>query len=76
MPTSPATPAVERFIDRKELKRRGITWANNHMIRLELEGRFPRRVTLGPQTVVWRASEIDAWMQARIDERFANPGAA
>ncbi|MCY4399683.1 MAG: AlpA family phage regulatory protein [Gemmatimonadetes bacterium] len=31
------------------------------------EGRFPEPVRLGPRGVGWIESEIDAWMQERID---------
>jgi len=33
------------------------------------EGRFPRPVRLGPQSVAWLESEVRAWMQERISER-------
>jgi prophage regulatory protein len=35
-----------------------------HMAR----GRFPKPIRLGPRTVAWLASEIDAWIAARIAE--------
>lgn len=31
-------------------------------------GEFPRPIRLGPRTVAWLASEIDAWITARIAE--------
>ena len=37
--------------------------------RLIGEGRFPRPVRLGPQSVAWLQSEVEAWMQERISER-------
>ena len=30
---------------------------------------FPRRVRLGPRSVAYIESEIEAWMQARVAER-------
>jgi prophage regulatory protein len=30
--------------------------------RLERDGKFPRRLRLGPHTVRWRLSEILAWI--------------
>jgi prophage regulatory protein len=30
--------------------------------RMEREGKFPRRLRLGPRTVRWRLSEILAWI--------------
>ena len=37
--------------------------------RLEKQGRFPRRVKLGPQSVGWFESEVDEWMTERAEER-------
>jgi prophage regulatory protein len=42
-----------------------------HIWRLEKVGRFPRRVKLGPNSVGWVSTEIDAWIEARIAERDA-----
>ena len=42
-----------------------------HLWRLEKAGRFPRRVKLGPNSVGWVSTEIDAWIEARIAERDA-----
>jgi len=42
-----------------------------HIWRLEKAGRFPRRVKLGPNSVGWVSTEIDAWIEARIAERDA-----
>jgi hypothetical protein len=52
-----------------------------HIWRLEKAGRFPRRVKLGPNSVGWVSTEIDAWIEARIAERDARlrtdvPGSA
>lgn len=40
-----------------------------HIYRLEKAGHFPKRVKIGPNSVAWAEHEIDAWMQARLDER-------
>jgi prophage regulatory protein len=32
------------------------------------EGSFPKAITLGPRCVGWLASEIDAWIQQRVQE--------
>lgn len=40
-----------------------------HLWRLEKAGRFPQRVKLGPNSVGWVSTEIDAWIEARIAER-------
>ena len=46
-----------------------------HLWRLEKAGRFPRRIKLGPNSVGWVSTEIDAWIEARIAERDAKPQA-
>ena len=40
-----------------------------HIYRLEKQGLFPKRLTLGPNSVGWLESEIDAWIKARVAER-------
>jgi prophage regulatory protein len=37
--------------------------------RWEQEGRFPRRVKLGPNSVAWFEDEVDAWQAARAESR-------
>ena len=32
-------------------------------------GKFPAQVYLGPRAVAWLESEVEAWMQERIDAR-------
>lgn len=32
---------------------------------LEASGDFPKRVSIGPRAVAWRASEIQAWINSR-----------
>ena len=35
----------------------------------EAAGRFPKRISLGVNSVGWLESEIDAWIEARAAER-------
>ena len=37
--------------------------------RLEKEGRFPKRIQLGTNSVGWIASELDAWISRKAQER-------
>jgi len=37
--------------------------------RLEREGRFPKRIQLGSNSVGWIASELDAWIAAKAKAR-------
>lgn len=41
----------------------------NHIRRLEAQGKFPKRIRIGENRVAWRRDEVEAWVQARIDER-------
>lgn len=40
--------------------------------RLEREGRFPKRIQLGTNSVGWLASEPDAWIAAKAKARTAS----
>jgi len=40
-----------------------------HIRRLEDQGNFPKKVHLGANKVGWVRTEVDAWMQSRIDAR-------
>ena len=48
-----------------------VGYSQMHIWRLEKAGRFPRRMKLGPNSVGWVSTEIDAWIEARIAERDA-----
>ena len=37
--------------------------------RMEKEGRFPKRIHLGPQSVGWLESELVAWLEKRKQAR-------
>jgi prophage regulatory protein len=57
-----------RLITQREL--RGIIpFTPQHILRLEKKGRFPRRVRLGENRVVWLLSEIEAWIAERMAAR-------
>ena len=59
-----------KLIDFKDLKlTRGIHFCRTHLVRLENEKLFPKRVSLGTNRVAWVAAEIDAWLDAKIAER-------
>ena len=41
--------------------------------RREAAGEFPRRIRLGPNAVAWLEDEIEAWIDARAEERGPLP---
>jgi len=45
-----------------------VTFTRQHIHRLEKSGRFPKRIHLGPNRVVWKSSDIAAWLQAKQQE--------
>jgi prophage regulatory protein len=65
-----------RLIRRDELKRR-VPYSLTHVWRLEQQGEFPRRITIGENRVAWDEAEVDAWIEARIragkDKKIASP---
>jgi predicted DNA-binding transcriptional regulator AlpA len=58
-----------RFVRYKDLKMKGIMWTRVHVDRLEKDSKFPKRVHLGPATIAWVESEIDAFVACKIAER-------
>ena len=62
------TPQKERFLRLTDVKER--TGLSRSAIYLNISrGIFPKNINLGARTVGWLESEIDAWIQARIDQR-------
>lgn len=57
------------LLAREDLPRLGITISNSTMLRLEAQGRFPKRVRLGAHSVAWLASEIRAHIDALASAR-------
>ena len=53
----------------------GINYSNSYRLRLEKEGKFPRRVRLSPRRYAYILSEIQAYSAACVAERD-NPRAA
>jgi predicted DNA-binding transcriptional regulator AlpA len=64
---------LEPFVvDMAGLQKLGITYTNQHLIRLEQKDRFPRRLSLGNRRVVWMFSELKDWIAARAANRAAD----
>lgn len=54
-----------KLLSKKEVRER-VKYSFAHIDRLEHEGRFPKRVRLGPQRVAWLESEINEWISALV----------
>ena len=51
------------LIRRAELQRR-IPFSMAHIWRLEKQGEFRRRVSIGPNAVAWSEDEVDRWIES------------
>ncbi len=60
----------DRIISSRE-RRQMIPYSDMHILRLEKQGKFPRRIKLGPGRVGWRLSECMAWIEERAKESSA-----
>ena len=55
---------LPRVITRREL-RRLVPYAPQHILRLEKQGKFPKRIKVGERRVVWRSEEVMAWCEQK-----------
>lgn len=53
-----------------------VGYSRMHLYRLERDGLFPKRVQLGPHSVGWLESEIDAWIVSKAGSRCGAAGPA
>jgi prophage regulatory protein len=63
------TTSLRRLLNFKQLLDLGIRFSREHLWRLEAAKKFPRRLCLSPQKVVWYEDEILAWLAERDAER-------
>jgi prophage regulatory protein len=64
-----------KFLLRKDLSARGISFSNKHLLDLERSGRFPKRVRLGAKSVAWSEPEIDEYQARLLAERTTEKAA-
>jgi prophage regulatory protein len=60
-------PAIHEKLLRLSEVRNRVPYSRATIYRLVAALQFPRPVNLGARAVAWRQSEIDAWIQSRID---------
>ena len=58
-----------RLIPYDALSDRGIPYSKVQLWRLERDGRFPKRVSVGPSRYAWLESEIDQYIAERVRQR-------
>lgn len=59
---------MQKLISKRDV-RSMVCYSFAHIDRMEAAGTFPKRVRLGQARVAWVKAEVEAWVQARIDER-------
>lgn len=59
---------VMRILSKRQLKEL-VLYSPQHVARLEKAGKFPKRITLGPNRVGWVEREVLEWLQERLDAR-------
>ena len=56
-----------KLVTKKELRSvYGVPYSPQHIARLELAGKFPKRVRLGQCRVAWLARDIEGWIQSKL----------
>ena len=64
-------PGLDRILCKKQLQA-FVPYTSQHIARLEKEGKFPKRLQLGPNRVGWLESEIVAWIEELKGRRNRN----
>ena len=55
---------LPRIVTRREL-RQIVPYSPQHILRLEKQGKFPKRIQIGARRVGWYLSDIEAWLAQR-----------
>jgi prophage regulatory protein len=58
-----------KLLGRRDLENLGISYSNVHLLRLEADGKFPKRLYLSPARVAWVESEILKYLGGCIAAR-------
>lgn len=58
----------DRIITAKE-RREMIPYSDMHIWRMENDGKFPKRLHLGPKRIGWSYNEVHQWIDDRKAER-------
>lgn len=68
---APVTNILDQkiVVDADDLVRLGILFVNATRLRLEAEGRFPKRLCLASRRICYLSAEIKQWVAARAAER-------
>ena len=55
---------MDVLLTRADLQERGIKISRSTMLRMEAQGKFPKRRYLTPHTVVWHREEINEFLSS------------
>jgi len=55
---------LPRVVTRREL-RQIVPFSPQHILRLEKQGKFPKRIKIGARRVGWYLSDVEAWLAGR-----------
>ncbi len=58
-----------KLLSRDDMKRLGISYSNVHMLRLERDGKIPKRIYLSPARVAWIESEVQEYLKRCVAAR-------
>ncbi len=70
VPETEQTQDAYRLLTVREVEKR-LSMSHATLYRLMNAGRFPKPLNLGPQVRRWRSDEVEAWLEARSEEREA-----
>ena len=63
-----------KVLSLRDLKRvKGISYSRPHLYRLVNADKFPRPIKLGANCIAFVESEVDDWLQEKIDARDRTP---
>lgn len=59
----------KNLLSRNDLNDMGISYSNSHLLKLEKDGLFPRRIYLSAQKICWDLQEVQQWLEAQRARR-------
>lgn len=62
-------PKNKTLLTRNDLAEMGISYSNTHLLKLERDLLFPKRIYLSAQKVCWDVLEIEAWIEQQSAKR-------
>lgn len=63
------TENQKTLLTRTDLGEMGISYSNSHLLKLEKDRLFPKRIYLSAQKVCWDRLEILSWLEAQRKRR-------